>query len=274
MDPSREASKAAPQELTGTLYFSGGDDLYRLNKSTPKKIAGVHAYTANVSPDDTRIAFIEGTDVVVADRDGQHRQTVLTGTPDIGWEPAWSGDSQRLLVAKVTADSTTIGVVTVATKAFAPLARQSGEGIHPLWSGDGKKIAYGTGDCRLGIMNADGSGAKVIPNVGDRHNCDPYSVNRDGTLVAVDQRVGDEPWGDIGRDSSANAVVDTRTGQNVSLPVTGTISAIVFLPTGEILVRTAGRLTLLDADRTVRTQITEPAAVKSYRLISYVPTEH
>jgi hypothetical protein len=45
-------------------------------------------------------------------------------------------------------------------------------------------------------------------------------------------------------------------GTNITLPVTGTIAT--------------GKLTLLGADRTVRTQITEPAGVKTYQLVSYI----
>ncbi|WP_426508574.1 TolB family protein [Dactylosporangium sp. McL0621] len=267
---SSAGSKAPADGIEG-LYYSRRDELYRLEKSGPKRIPGVHAYTANVSPDDTKIAFIDGDGVVVADRDGQHRETVLAGTPTVGWEPVWSADSRRLLVAKSPGgQEVTLGVVTVATKAFVPLAHQPGAGIHPMWSGDGRKIVYATGTCEIGVMDADGSNVKVIPNVGDRHNCDPCSVNRDAGLVAVSQRVGDEPWGDIGRDSGANAIVDTRTGQNVSTNVAGDVNAIVFRPGGDILLRAPGKLTLLNPDRTVKAQFTEAAGVRDDRLIAAV----
>ncbi len=64
--------------------------------------------------------------------------------------------------------------------------------------------------------------------------------------------------------------MDTRTGADVPLPVTGSITAIVFRPNGEILVRTSDRkLTLLNPDRTVKTKVSEPAAVRNTRLLAY-----
>jgi TolB protein len=57
----------------------------------------------------------------------------------------------------------------------------------------------------------------------------------------------------------------------VTLPVTGSITAILFQPNGEILVRTPNQLTLLNPDHTIKTQITEPAAVKTFRLLAYTP---
>jgi TolB protein len=73
----------------------------------------------------------------------------------------------------------------------------------------------------------------------------------------------------VGRDVLANAVIGTRTGADVALPVTGSISAIVFLPNGEILVRSASQLTLLNPDHTVKVKVTEPAVVAQTRLLAY-----
>jgi TolB protein len=265
--PEPTHGDAPPASLT--LYYADGGKLYR----GAEPVRNVNAYTANVSPDGTRIAYVDnGGDVKVADRNGGGPQTVLSGAPIVGYEPVWSPDSKRLLVGRGEQD-VELGVVTVATKAYAKLAHQPDSVIHPLWSADGKRIVYATGTCQLGTADADGGNARLVPNYGKsggRRSCDPYSVSADGTLVAVAQRTGDTPDGDIGRDSLANAIVDTRTGDNVTLPVTGPINAIVFLPDGKILVRTSGRLTLLNADRTVNAQTTEAASVKNYRLISYV----
>jgi TolB protein len=257
-----------PNVITGTFYYGDGGKLYR----GAEPVRNVDAYTANVSPDGTRIAFVDNGVVKVADRNGGGAQTVLSGVPIVGYEPVWSPDSKRLLVGKGE-QGVELGIVTVATKAYTRLAHQPDSVIHPLWSADGKRIVYATGTCQLGTADADGGNARLVPNYGrsgGRRSCDPYSVSADGALVAVAQRTGDTPDGDIGRDSLANAIVDTRTGDNVTLPVTGPINAIVFLPDGKILVRTSGKLTLLNADRTVNSQTTEAASVKNYRLISYV----
>jgi TolB protein len=275
---SATAPAGAPEPTHGdappasyTLYYGDYGDGGKLYRGA-EPVRNVDAYTANVSPDGTRIAFVDNGVVKVADRNGGGAQAVLSGVPIVGYEPVWSADSKRLLVGKGE-QGVELGIVTVATKAYTRLAHQPDSVIHPLWSGDGKRIVYATGTCQLGTANADGGNARLVPNYGKsggRRSCDPYSVSADGTLVAVAQRTGDTPDGDIGRDSLANAIVDTRTGDNVTLPVTGTINAIVFLPDGKILVRTSGKLTLLNADRTVNSQTTEAASVKNYRLISYV----
>jgi TolB protein len=258
--------------------------LVRLTRSGVSTVLSAGGYSANVSPDGARVAFVDQNgNVVVADRDGKHRRTVLRGAMDPGLEPAWSPDSRRLLVGKLAGGGVRTGVVTVATGAFTALPHQL-EGIHFLWSADGKHLGYATGECRIGIADADGGNARLVPVFGVRNDatnpqfrrsCDPYSVSVDGRWLAVDQRTGDEPDGDIGRDLAANAVVNTRTGDNVPLPVTGSISAVLFQPNGDILVRTKGatnRLTLLGPDLTVKAQVAEPARVKDLLLLAYTPS--
>jgi TolB protein len=242
-------------------------------------VAGVAAFTANLSPDGASIAFVDRDTVVVTDRDGQHRRAVLRGAAGEGFEPVWSPDSQRLLAVKGTAGGpVTYGAVTVASGSFTPLAHQPQEALHVLWSADGKHLGYATGTCRIATADADGGNARVVPVFGDlnsaannqkRRSCDPYSISPDGRFVAVNQRTGDQSDGDIGRDLVANAVIDTRTGANVTLPVTDPVTAVVFQPNGDILVRTTSQLTLLNPDRTIKAQVAEPAAVKTFRLLAY-----
>lgn len=270
--------------LPGWLYYADSDRLVRLTSSGVDTVLSTGAYAANVSPDGARIAFIDqSSNVVVADRDGQHRRTVLRGSVNAGYEPAWSPDYGRLLAAKGTAGGTvTIGIVTIASGSFTALAHQPQGAIHPLWSADGHHLGYATGTCQIATADGDGGNARTVPVFGDltsaanpqrRRSCDPYSISPDGSLIAVNQRTGDQPDGDIGRDLSANAVIDTRTGSNVALPVTGSITAIVFLPDGDILVRTTNdtnqQLTLLGPDRTIKAQVSEPATVNKSHLLAY-----
>jgi len=268
--------------LPGWLYYADGDRLVRLTGSGVDPVLTAGGRSANVSPDGTSVAFVDqDNNVVVADRDGQHRRTLLRGSIGAGFEPVWSPDSKRLLAVKGTGDNggRVFGIITVASAAFAPLPHQLREAIHPLWSADGRHLGYATGTCQIGLSDPDGGNARLVEVFGDhdkdnnpqrRRSCDPYSISADGRLIAVNQRTGDEPDGDIGRDLLANAVIDTATGSPVTLPVSG-VTAVLFQPNGEILVRSAGRLTVLNPDRTVKTQLTEPATVKNYRLLAYTP---
>jgi TolB protein len=272
--------------LPGWLYFVEGDRLVRLTGSGPQVVLSSGGYSASVSPDGGSVAYVDdGADVVVVDRDGRRPRTVLRGSVIAGFEPVWSPDSRRLLAVKNAGEGrVTFGVVTVASGSFAPLAHQLDRAIHPLWSADGRHLGYATGTCQIGVADVDGGNARVVPVFGDmssaanpqrRRSCDPYSMSVDGRLVAVNQRTGDEEDGDIGRDLVADAVVDTRTGEDVALPVSGQISAVLFLPSGEILVRSGGaggrQLTLLNPDRSVKTRVVEPATVANANLLAYTP---
>ncbi|GAB3971093.1 hypothetical protein GCM10027615_29100 [Plantactinospora veratri] len=104
----------------------------------------------------------------------------------------------------------------------------------------------------------------------------PLSISPDGTQIAVNQRTGDQTDGDIARDLTANTTIDTHTGANITLPVTGTITAIHYQPDSSILVRTrtgnTHHLTLLNPDHTTRTRVTEPTTTKNLHLLTHTPT--
>jgi TolB protein len=276
--------------LSGWLYFYAYPDVYRLVPSGLELVVA-GAPNANVSPDGAWIAYVDDSslELVVIDRDGGQPRSVLSGVVGAGFEPAWSPDSRRLLVARIAGGEgqVSLGVVDVASGLFTALPQQI-QGIHPLWSADGQRLVYATGTCQIMVADVDGGNARMVPVFGDldasvnpqrRRSCDPYSVSPDGSLVAVNQRTGDEPDGDIGRDVWANAVVDTRTGADVALPVSGQINAILFQPDGKILVRSTDAdittLTLLNPDRTVKTQVTEPANLTCgqylCRLLAHTP---
>ncbi|MDI1462932.1 hypothetical protein QEZ54_18300 [Catellatospora sp. KI3] len=278
--PSVQVTPAllAPGGLPGRLFYRAPERVVWWSASQLGAVPGVDSETMNVSPDGSSVSFVDGNgDLVVADLLGGHRTTVLRGVVGVGYEPVWSPDSRRLLVATGLPGEMVYGVVTVASGVFVPLAHQP-DGMHPLWSADGRHLAFSTGECRLVTADADGGGARVVPVFGDddpavnkqrRRSCDPFSISAAGGFVAVHQRTGDEPDGDYGRDFLANAVVDTRTGAEVALPVTGPITAVLFLTDGRMLVRTRGELTLLRPDRTVETRFPEPDQVKNQSLLAY-----
>ena len=66
---------------------------------TPRRLGSVAAHDASWSPDDTRLAYVVGSGLYVANADGSNPREVLapTGVPDEwAWHPAWSPDSRRL----------------------------------------------------------------------------------------------------------------------------------------------------------------------------------
>ncbi len=283
--PPSPAASSPAASIPGRLYYLEHERLVQVAGSEVKTVLEKDAYAANVSPDGAHIAFIEGGlvdpgNVVIADRDGRNRRTVFRGAERAGFEPAWSPDSKRLLISKSPGGGVrTIGVLTIATGRFTPWARQSVNLVHFLWTADGKRVGYADG-YRLATADPDGRNARVVPVFGSddrrlnpqrRRSSDPYSISANGRLVSVWQRTNDEDSSDIARDLIADAIVDTRTGENVGVPVRGEIDAILLQPNGDILVRTKGELTLFGPNWTVKAQVTEPAGVKDFKLLAYRP---
>jgi TolB protein len=288
--PTASATPAAIGGITGTLYYVDHyPDRDQVLRSTPAGVTRVlpaGGHSANVSPDGRRIAYItDGADLVVTDGAGAQPRTVMHGVADPGYEPAWSPDGTRLLVTRQDPKGPggQPGIVDVATGRFTVLAHDP-RGIHYLWSADGQHLGYSTGVCQLGLADPDGGNAHLVPVLGSqdpklnpdqRRTCDPYSISPDGTRMAVDLHTGDMPDGDIGRGLHANAVIDTRTGTSVRLPVTGTVTAVLFQRDGGMLVRTrtgeSTALVRLSAAGTVVGRATETPATKDIELLAYVP---
>jgi TolB protein len=267
---SAEPAAQSINGLPGFVYARRGDELYRLEPSGPRLITPFGGENANVSPDGTRIVYIDHNgSVVVADRDNRNQRTVLRGAADMGYEPVWSPDNNRLIAAKASINGApTPGIITVATGTFTPLPTQI-RGVHYLWSANGR-IAFATGECQIRTANPDGTDVRTVPAPANRRNCSAFSISPDGAMIAVRQRATGEPAGDIARDFTANTLVDTHTGNAIDLPVAGKLNAVLFRPDGKILVRSdVTRLTLLDSNRKVITTKTIPEATGN--LIAYTP---
>lgn len=270
--------------LPGWLYYTDPDSAHvlRLTRTGPRTVLTTGGYTATVSPDGTRLAYVDDSGTLtVSDRDGGHRRSLLPGSPSDGYEPSWTGDSRTVIGAKDHTDKAAdVGTVSVETGKFTPLPHPI-DGVHPRWSADGRHLIYDTGDGRVVIADADGANRHVVPLLGaesnGRRSADVFSVSPDATLIALDEVTGDAPEGDPARNGTANAVVDTRTGKDVALPVPGTITAVLFQPDGHLLVRSkhadkSVHLTLLAADRSIVADVTEPRAVGTYQLLAYTPS--
>jgi hypothetical protein len=288
VDSGKPAASGAA--LPGRLYYQpdgGGEQDFWLARLAGGKLVGLvprpGTDAAMVSPDGTHIAVISGPEQTlrITDADGTHGRSMGSGFVAIGFEPAWSPAGDRVLVTKRAAQAEHPGVVTVATGAFTPLAHDP-HGIHYLWSADGKHLVYATGECRIGVADADGGNARLVPNFGsmDRavnphreRSCDPFSVSPDGKRVAIDLRTGDQEDGDIGPDWYADAILDLATGKTTPVPVHGSVTQILFQPDGRMLVRAhdGGKvtLTLFAANGQVTATVTEPAAAAHARLLAY-----
>ena len=228
-----------------------------------------------ISPDGSRIAYASGDALLVARTAGGPADRVTTGVTTTDQAPAWSPDGARVLVRAGRP-----AVVEVGTRALTALPAELGAGRHFRWSGDGNRLVYATSYCALEVAgNAGGSGFSV-PVLGDRQPvdnpdglaaCKPTSVDATGERVTVPL----QSTGETGADSpdTADAVVDTVTGDLLPLPVTDSVVGTVFAPDGNLLVRSRHdditRLSLFAPDGALLVQATEPATLRDLDLLAY-----
>ena len=240
---------------------------------------------ANVSSDGHWLSYVTSPDPTTNPVDlhlvdlttGRDRK-VRTSVDGMGVEPAWLPGTHRLLVADLDAakQSPVREVILDAdTGATVPLAAKLA-GIHATWAADGTAIVLAKGDGTIVVTDAQGRNPRQVPGIGLTAGKVPYSndiesVSPGGTRVALYLNDGTTPAGDIARGLYCNAVVDTRTGAKVTLPITGQLMQAVFRPDGNLVARVKGqahnRLVLISPDGRVLDQADEPAALKNTLLL-------
>lgn len=290
-----QAPAKSIEGLPGTVFYADDESAYLLrvglrgNKKVPLGKNGM-AINAAVSPDGRMLAYVDGDEeselknLMLADADGSNPRTLRRQVGGLGIGPAWSPDGRKLLIG-VSADGdvyTRPVVVQVSGGKVTALPKSVRDFIHHRWSGDGKELFFATGECDLKHAHADGTGLRAVPVLGSSDNgvnpgglraCDVVSVNTDGSRIAVDLHVGEEPDGDIAGSDVADTIIDTATGRPHPLPVRGKVLAARYGPTGDLLVRSEHQgkrtLTLLSPADAVLAQVPEPASLKNLHLDDY-----
>ncbi|MFI7213183.1 TolB family protein [Micromonospora maritima] len=275
---------APGNEDTATAYlwsFEPGSEPARMAK-LPR---GAAVTNAAVSPDGRRVAWVDADSALrVADVDGDNARKLTPGGHQLVegdcWTPTWSPDSRRLTISAVLRTEPTPvwekAVLDLTTGAYTRIADVTG--CHPVWSADGKVLAYADGEGRVAVNRPDGSAEKLIPGVGvrgARPSFDIASISPDGSRLALRLRGPDEPSGDVARELDANAVIDTRTGREIELPLGGrTLRQAWFSGDGTLVARVdAGNhkaLVLIGADGRKISEIREPSALGDQQILQVV----
>jgi TolB protein len=281
--PRVDATTATPKsrsltDIPGHVFYqqSGTQpDVVRLSpkKGSTETVLSDAPSPVGISPDGSRIAYAVDGALMVGETGRAQTQQVAAGISTAGQAPVWSPTGDRLLV-----DTSSPAILQVDSGTLTPLTGGLAAGKHFRWSGDGSKLVYATAYCSLKVATGDSDA--TVPVLGDRQPadnpdglaaCKPTSVDATGDHVTVPL----ETTGDIGTASpdTADAVVDTNTGDVEPIAVAGIVVGAVFDPDGNLLVRSrAGDgtvLSLFSPGGKLLVQASEPAAVSDLGLLAY-----
>jgi hypothetical protein len=146
------------------------------------------------SPDGTKLAFSDGSRIIVSNPDGS------SATPILDWGASvegltWSPDGGKLAAALVTCSDDEcrpdIYTLNLDGSGLDDLTPDFLPDRDPSWSPDGSKIAFGTvrdANYEIFVVNADGTGATNLTNGGPDEKDPNWSP--DGARVAFEQSSG------------------------------------------------------------------------------------
>jgi Tol biopolymer transport system component len=150
-----------------------------------------------------RIVFIRHSDLYVMNSDGTSQTRLIRATDtrdfEVGFEsPAWSPDGEKIAFMRTTRVDFVNSSLSSAVPATGPsglyVMKPDGTGLKklskelpyaqsPLWSPEGKEIAFSGAEEKKYIVNADGTELReLMPNVQD--HISSYSWSPNGEKIA------------------------------------------------------------------------------------------
>ncbi|MEU7586410.1 hypothetical protein AB0A95_08935 [Micromonospora sp. NPDC049230] len=273
-----------PAEVTGTgtgnlRSWRPGDTPVRLLALPDLALKG----NVSVSSDGRRVAWADSdgssNNLFVANADGSDRRKVYSDVDPYCVTAVWSPDGRQLLFRETKPNAAggpgRYGVLEVrSTGKDVRWWTTEPAACHALWSADGQTIALNT-DAGVTLHGTDGTKKRVVPGFtpdGWRSN-DIVSLSPDGSRIALLRKKAAGDAGDVARDLRVNVVLDTRTGNEIRLPLGGRELRQVHFQTDAsmvVRVRDGGGHTVLLVDEDGRkiSETAEPASLSDMQILA------
>ncbi|TDB75668.1 hypothetical protein [Micromonospora sp. KC723] len=236
---------------------------------------------ASVSPDGRRVAWVDperAATLFVADVDGSRKRALVRHVDQYCVTPTWSPDSRHLLFRAADPMGTPgrFGVVdTRGRKAPVRWWDAEPQACHALWSADGRAIAMNSAT-GVTVFGPDGSRPRPVPHLSGPapwRSTHVASLSPDGARIALFRTRPNEQVRDIGRMLTVNAVLETRTGREVTPPTGGReLRQAFFRPDGSMVLRvragTGYALLLVNRGGRPTAAVTEPAGLRDWQIVA------
>ncbi|MGC4768859.1 hypothetical protein ACLQ25_07730 [Micromonospora sp. DT44] len=259
--------------------WSPGDRVVQL-AALPEPTALIRA---SISPDGHRVAWVQidadgGTNLYTANVDGSDRQQMRKEVEQTCVNPAWSPDGRYLLFREwdPAVGPGRVGVLdTHSAKKTVRWWANERAGCDARWSSDGEVIAMINIDGGVTLFDSSGNRKRDMPGLGPRgtwRNGDVASLSPNGDRIALYQP---DPGSEDGTGPDVGVVRDTRTGEEIRLPLEGRKPRqVYFRADGSMIVRVrAGSgyaVLLVDEDGKKISETAEPASLKGTHIIAVV----
>jgi Tol biopolymer transport system component len=154
-------SRSDPKGYVHSLWImrADGSEPRRLIEGTTNDLS------PTVSPDGGRLALVRGEWPQLALWSMNLDGTGARQLADRGFTPEWSRDGRRIVYQGFAGEAPEIFAIEVETGAVTRLTANESDDSMPTWSLDGRQIAFVSdrgGAAGLWVMNADGSGARLV----------------------------------------------------------------------------------------------------------------